>query len=152
LTQVDLGGIANVGERFVVEMEQAKPTLAIAKVIAVLEALGLSLQASHRLDGEAGSTSSMQGAILAVRQFAAGPDDGFVSRSQARTVMRDARVAGPVVLDFEGVETIGQAFADEIFRVFANAHPRAELDAVNASEEVQRTIRRARAGRHEPSG
>lgn len=48
LTQVDLGGLANVGERFVVELEQAKPTLAIGKAIAVLEALGLRLQAQPR--------------------------------------------------------------------------------------------------------
>jgi hypothetical protein len=27
-----------------------------------------------------------------------------------------------VILDFTGVETIGQGFADELFRVFATAH------------------------------
>lgn len=51
LTQVDLGGLANVGERFVVELEQAKPTLAIGKTINVLEALGLRLIASARSSG-----------------------------------------------------------------------------------------------------
>jgi hypothetical protein len=35
------------------------------------------------------------------------------------------------------VETIGQAFADEIFRVFAKRHPQIEVIAVNANPEIQ---------------
>lgn len=48
VTQSDLGGLAGVGARFVVEFEQAKPTLAIGKVIAVLDALGFDLRAVPR--------------------------------------------------------------------------------------------------------
>ena len=48
-----------------------------------------------------------------------------------------------VVLDFAGVDTIGQAFADEIFRVFANAHPNVELIPLHAATDVQQMIRRA---------
>ncbi|MBA2690796.1 MAG: STAS-like domain-containing protein [Burkholderiales bacterium] len=51
------------------------------------------------------------------------------------------------MLDFKGVESIGQAFADEIFRVFANAHRGIELIELHANPEVQRMIHRARAAK-----
>ena len=35
-------------------------------------------------------------------------------------------------MNFEGVETIGQAFADEIFRVFAKANPHIQLLYIKA--------------------
>ena len=53
------------------------------------------------------------------------------------------------MFDFEGVASIGQAFADEIFRVFANAHPAIELIAMHANPEVQQMVRRAEVARHE---
>ncbi|HSI24132.1 MAG TPA: STAS-like domain-containing protein, partial [Methylotenera sp.] len=49
-----------------------------------------------------------------------------------------------VILDFKGVESIGQAFADEIFRVFANQHPEISLVEDNANQEVKKMISRAR--------
>ena len=48
-----------------------------------------------------------------------------------------------VVLDFAGVRSIGQAFADEIFRVFATEHPEVRLAYVNAADQVAAMIRRA---------
>ena len=48
------------------------------------------------------------------------------------------------MLDFTGVPTIGQAFADEIFRVFANEHPELTIHAIHANSEVNRMIERAR--------
>ena len=51
------------------------------------------------------------------------------------------------VFNFEGVRTIGQAFADEIFRVFALAHAEVELVASNPLPEVQQMIRRAEVAR-----
>ena len=53
------------------------------------------------------------------------------------------------MLDFDQVNSIGQAFADEIFRVFANAHPEVELIPVHAVPEVQQMIRRAEVLRDE---
>ena len=54
-----------------------------------------------------------------------------------------------MVLDFEGIATIGQAFADEVFRVFAQAHPGVELVATHAVSDVQQMIRRAEVARDE---
>ena len=67
----------------------------------------------------------------------------LVSRSQAkRLTMRFERFQ-MVVLDFTGVEEIGQAFADEVFRVFQQAHPGTRLLPVNMSTEVGNMVKRA---------
>ncbi|MDP8258364.1 MAG: DUF4325 domain-containing protein [Candidatus Aadella gelida] len=64
----------------------------------------------------------------------------LVSRSQAkRLVVRFDRFK-EVVLDFEGVKTIGQGFADELFRVFVEHHPEVILTWINTSKEIDRAI------------
>jgi anti-anti-sigma regulatory factor len=50
-----------------------------------------------------------------------------------------------VLMDFREVTSIGQAFADEIFRVFKNSHPEIELIAINATPEVREVVERAEA-------
>lgn len=69
--------------------------------------------------------------------------DTLVSRSQAKRVLARLQRFKEVVLDFEGVKAIGPAFADEIFRVFANAHPEVKLSHANAHEDVKRMIEKA---------
>jgi anti-sigma regulatory factor (Ser/Thr protein kinase) len=72
-------------------------------------------------------------------------DDNLVSRSQARRLLARIDRFKIVVFDFAGVASIGQAFADEVFRVFARRHPGIEIAEVNAASEVKRMISRARA-------
>jgi anti-sigma regulatory factor (Ser/Thr protein kinase) len=72
--------------------------------------------------------------------------DLLVSRSQARRILARFEWFKEVFLDFSAVESIGQAFADEIFRVYATGHPEMKLTAVNANEQVTRMIGRATAG------
>jgi hypothetical protein len=48
-----------------------------------------------------------------------------------------------VTLDFKDVKSIGQAFADEIFRVFPNMNPDTAITAQNTNTEVQYMINRA---------
>lgn len=72
-------------------------------------------------------------------------DDKLVSRSQAKRLIARFERFKVVILDFEGVESIGQAFADEIYRVFQKAHPEIELAEVNASKMVRDMILRARS-------
>lgn len=79
-----------------------------------------------------------------------GPD-GLVSRSKAKRVMGGIGKFKEVVLDFKGVESIGQAFADEIFRVFARRHPEVHIEAINANEKVERMIKRALSNNIEAS-
>jgi len=73
-------------------------------------------------------------------------DDQLVSRSQAKRVLARVELFKIVIFDFKGVEFIGQAFADEIFRVFANRHPEITLHAANANSAVKRMIERGRSG------
>ena len=47
------------------------------------------------------------------------------------------------MLDFEGVAEVGPAFADELLRVFAAAHPAVRLVPINMSQAVARMVRRA---------
>jgi len=47
----------------------------------------------------------------------------YVSRSEARRLLVRLEKFSEVVFDFTGVRSIGQGFADEIFRVFAKSHP-----------------------------
>jgi anti-sigma regulatory factor (Ser/Thr protein kinase) len=68
----------------------------------------------------------------------------LVSRSQAKRLLLRIDRFRTVVLDFENVEQIGQAFADEIFRVFASRHPSVDLQFVNANKQISNMIRRAR--------
>lgn len=73
-------------------------------------------------------------------------NDQLVSRSQAKRLLARVELFKIVIFDFRDVPEIGQAFADEIFRVFANRHPEIELHAMNASSAVKRMIERAKSG------
>lgn len=64
----------------------------------------------------------------------------LASRSQAKRILNRIEKFATVILDFNGVDTIGQAFADEIFRVFARKNPQIHLKAVNLSEEARRMM------------
>lgn len=48
LTQVEVAELAGVSDRFVMELEQGKPTVRLDKLTAVLEAMGLTLRAEVR--------------------------------------------------------------------------------------------------------
>ena len=43
MTQADILGLANTGNRFIVELENGKPTVQFQKVLDVLDALALEL-------------------------------------------------------------------------------------------------------------
>jgi anti-sigma regulatory factor (Ser/Thr protein kinase) len=89
--------------------------------------------------------------IVPVRLAKVG-DENLISRSQAKRLLQRVDRFRCVVLDFAEVASIGQAFADEIFRVFANAHPDVELVPVHAEPQVQQMIRRAETLRDEQGG
>jgi DNA-binding Lrp family transcriptional regulator len=66
----------------------------------------------------------------------------LVSRSQAkRLTMRFERFRH-VILDFDGVNEIGQAFADEVFRVFQFAHPNTIMVPVHMTQAVKAMVSR----------
>ncbi len=71
--------------------------------------------------------------------------ESLVSRSQAKRVLARFDRFEEVLLDFQRVELIGQAFADEIFRVFHQEHPEINVIPLNASPAVNRMIRRVKS-------
>lgn len=70
-----------------------------------------------------------------------------VARSQARRICNRLDEFCEVTLDFDGVEVMGQGFADEIFRVFAAAHPQIVLCPVHMKKEIRRMIRHVSRGK-----
>lgn len=80
---------------------------------------------------------------IAVKLFSSGED--YISRSQAKRLLHSMTSFRRIELDFAGVPTVGQAFADEVFRVFKKAHPDIEITAINANENVDFMLRRAQA-------
>lgn len=70
-------------------------------------------------------------------------DERLVSRSQAKRLLNRFDRFRVVVLNFEDVHSIGQAFADEVFRVFPSQHADVEVVGINANEQVSRMISRA---------
>jgi len=70
-------------------------------------------------------------------------NEKLVSRSQAKRMLTRIELFENVVFDFEGVTTIGQAFADEIFRVYANMHPDIALVPVNMEGNVSKMVMKA---------
>ena len=73
--------------------------------------------------------------------------DGLVSRSQARRVVNRLERFQTVCFDFENVKMISPAFADQIFRVFANEQPRMSLSAINMNVAVRRMVTKAQVDR-----
>jgi len=68
----------------------------------------------------------------------------LVSRSQARRVLSGLELFKEVTLDFKDIEYIGQAFADEIFRVFPNMNLNTSISYINANNDVINMINRAK--------
>lgn len=66
----------------------------------------------------------------------------FISRSQAKRILRGLAQFKHVTLDFAKVKLVGQGFVDEIFRVYGLAHPDMTIDYINANKDVLFMIKR----------
>jgi anti-sigma regulatory factor (Ser/Thr protein kinase) len=75
----------------------------------------------------------------------AGLGQTLVSRSEAKRLVARLTDFRHALLDFSGVEVAGQGFCDEVFRVFARAHPDVTLEPVGMNDEVAFMVNRARA-------
>lgn len=65
----------------------------------------------------------------------------YVSRSEARRLLAGLDRFSEVILDFKGVNSIGQGFADEIFRVFKMEHPEIAIRFENTVPAIAAMIR-----------
>lgn len=55
LTQLDLAGVGNTGNRFIVDLENGKPTVQLQKVLDLMDLLGLEVVVRLRSGGGAAS-------------------------------------------------------------------------------------------------
>ena len=69
-------------------------------------------------------------------------DENMISRSQAKRVLARVEKFTEVRLDFKGVTEVGQAFVDEIFRIFVMNYPNVNINYINANDSIEYMIRR----------
>jgi aspartokinase len=72
--------------------------------------------------------------------------DIYISRSQARRIMSGLDKFKTVVLDFDRVKTVGQGFADEVFRVWQKHHLNIKIIPKNTNENINFMIKRVLSG------
>jgi anti-sigma regulatory factor (Ser/Thr protein kinase) len=72
-------------------------------------------------------------------------DENLLSRSQAKRLLTRLDRFEEVILDFQGLEFVGKAFTDEIFRVYKREHPDVGILWINTSEDIEKIIRHATA-------
>lgn len=78
---------------------------------------------------------------ILVRLYAQGTI--YISRSQARRILSGLEKYESIILDYDRVSTVGQAFTDEIYRVFQNSHPDIKIESLHMSEPVKFMVDRA---------
>ncbi|OGW41528.1 MAG: ArsR family transcriptional regulator [Nitrospirae bacterium RBG_13_39_12] len=89
------------------------------------------------LEGDFGFTKT----VVPVRLAQYG-NEKLISRSQAKRLLERIDRFKTVLFDFREVDSIGQAFADEVFRVFKKQHPYMDIIPINANEPVTQMINR----------
>ena len=82
--------------------------------------------------------------VIPVRLARMGQEQ-LVSRSQAKRLLSRIENFKYVAFDFNGVFRIGQAFADEIFRVYTLRYPEVIIQAINTNIEIDKMIKRTKS-------
>ncbi len=67
----------------------------------------------------------------------------YISRSQARRIVVGLEQFKTIELDFRDIDTVGQAFADEIFRIWHTRHPESQIIPKNMNDNVEFMVKRA---------
>jgi len=65
----------------------------------------------------------------------------LISRAEAKRLLVNLDKFKEIILDFKGVKTLGQGFADEVFRVFKNKYPKIKITTTNLSPTLEIMIR-----------
>lgn len=86
-----------------------------------------------------GSFTNKRHVLVKLSQYG---EENYISRSQAKKLFVGLDKFEKIILDFDGVKTIGQGFVDEIFRVFKREHLNIDIEYVNATNDVEFMIKR----------
>lgn len=125
-----------ISDLFINKHRKLKGTLVIFKVKGTTEK-----QLVHTFNQFAGGAEGkFDTTEIKVRLYTI--DSNFVSRSQARRLLAGLDKFDRIILDFDRVESVGQGFADEIFRVFKQTHPEKKIESMNMSAEIEFMIKR----------
>jgi anti-sigma regulatory factor (Ser/Thr protein kinase) len=90
----------------------------------------------------AGSNYGFDRTEIHVRLFTIG--GVYISRSQARRVLSGLEKFKIITMDYDRVPLVGQAFVDEIYRVFQSKYPGITIEDENTNEAVRFMIARAK--------
>ena len=69
----------------------------------------------------------------------------YVARSEARRLLANLEKFSEIVLDFRDVKSMGQGFADEVFRVFASRYPAIVISTENTNPVLDAMIRHVKS-------
>ena len=110
---------------------------------------------SVRFEVDVGTTTSLENVFaessdgfelsrrrVVVKLFDVG--DRFLSRSEAKKLLNGLERFRHVVLDFKGVEAVGQGFVDETFRVWNGRHPDTRLYPINMEPPIEFIVEHGR--------
>ncbi len=123
------------------------PTIGTEVTFKIAKNTDKSLQKLFRNFSFDHQTLSLDTTVIPVKLFNEG--EIWISRSQAKKLLTGLDRYKKIIFDFAGIEVIGQAFADEIFRVFSIHHPDIELEPINMSDSVKLMVSHAQ---HDPTG
>ena len=87
-------------------------------------------------------TSQFNKTVIPVKLAQFG-NEKLLSRSQAKRLLMHVEKFENAIFDFKDVNSIGQAFADEIFRVYANKNVNITLLPLNMTVDVEMMVNRA---------
>ena len=76
----------------------------------------------------------------------------YVSRSEARRLVTNLDKFREIILDFKGVKSVGQGFADELFRVFAKRYPDIGIECINVSAGIEAMLKHVEQKPVRPGG
>jgi DNA-binding transcriptional ArsR family regulator len=96
----------------------------------------------HELLADAAGDGPFAKTQIAVKLFSIGVR--FVSRAEARRLLFGLERFSEIVLDFSGVEGVGQGFVDEVFRAWTSKHSGTRLVPIGMSPPVAFMVERAR--------
>ena len=140
---VDLFSLEANGYRFAVDNRNADIALGEGITVGTTVEVTLDLDTPRKLvDIFAAHTEDGEFVRTTPRIELVQHGSEFLSRSQAKRFALGLEQFQHVILDFTGVDLVGQGFADELFRVWQADHPTVTLDVAGANRGVALMINR----------
>jgi excisionase family DNA binding protein len=142
---VDVFEIAGNGWRWTVDNLRSDEAVAAGPpgrgttVRCVIDA-GTSRSLADVFDAYTDDDLSFSRSRIRVKLFELGID--FVSRSEAKRLLRGLERFREVEVDFEGVRQVGQGFVDELLRVWPDQHPDTTIVPTHMNPAVEAMVRR----------